>query len=294
MTTASPRRVEELLRHASGRLRAVADTPVLDAELLLGHVLGLGRAALRARGDEQVGPDAMARFLALLQRREAGEPVAYLTGRRGFWTLELDVGPGVLVPRPETELLVEAAVARLAGHDAPAVLDLGTGSGAVALAIASELPSAEVTGVDASEEALQIARRNARAAGLGRVRFIHGHWFAPVAGMRFDAIVANPPYLSTSDPHLAGLAHEPRAALVAGPTGLEALREIASAAPRFLQPGGCLLMEHGAGQAAAVRALCTAAGLGMTGTLRDLAGLERVTVARAPVECPPSTQPSRT
>jgi len=282
--TAPPQRVGELLGQAGARLRAVSDSPHLDAELLLGHVLGLGRAALRARDDDAPGPDAVARFEALLRRREAGEPVAYLTGRRGFWSLDLEVGPGVLVPRPETELLVEAALARLAGLVAPAVLDLGTGSGAVALAIALERPDAEVTAVDASEEALRIARRNARATGLDRVRLVPGHWFEPVVGRRFDAIVANPPYLSSSDPHLAALSCEPRSALVAGPTGLEALAEITAAAPGFLHPGAPLLMEHGAEQGAAVRALCAAAGLAQAETLSDLAGHERVTVARAPVE----------
>ena len=282
--TAAPQRVGELLGQAATRLRPVSDSPHLDAELLLGHVLGLGRAALRARDDDAPGPEAVARFEALLQRREAGEPVAYLTGRRGFWSLDLEVGPGVLVPRPETELLVEATLARLAGLVAPAVLDLGTGSGAVALAIALERPDAGVTAVDASEEALRIARRNARAAGLERVRLLRGHWFEPVAGQRFAAIVANPPYLSSSDPHLAALSREPRSALVAGPTGLEALAEIAAAAPRFLHPGATLLMEHGAEQGGAVRALCAAAGLAQPETLGDLAGHERVTVARAPVE----------
>jgi release factor glutamine methyltransferase len=290
---ASPR-IEELLAGAGDLLRGHSDSPRLDAELLLGHVLGLGRAALRTRSDRPVAADAAARFEALLQRRAAGEPVAYLTGRRAFWTLDLSVDPGVLVPRPETELLVEATLARLAEHPAPAVLDLGTGSGAVALAIASELPSAEVTAVDASDEALRVARRNALDAGLDRVRFLRGHWFSPLAGQRFDAIVANPPYLAASDPHLPALAHEPHAALVAGPTGLEALREIALAAPRFLRPGGHLLLEHGAEQGGAVRALCASAGLVRTGTIRDLAGLERVTTARAPVECPPSPPATRT
>jgi release factor glutamine methyltransferase len=287
-------RIEELLAGADELLGAVSGSPRLDAELLLGHVLGLGRAALRARRDHPVAADAAACFGALLRRRAAGEPLAYLTGRRAFWTLELSVGPGVLVPRPETELLVETALERLAGHPGPAVLDLGTGSGAIALAIAAELPAAEVTAVDASDGALRIARRNAVDAGLDRVRFLRGDWFEPVAAQRFDVIVANPPYLAASDPHLPALVHEPRGALVAGPTGLEALREIAMAAPRFLRSGGHLLLEHGADQGSAVRALCASAGLVQAGTIRDLAGLERVTTARAPVECTPSPPASRT
>jgi len=282
--TSHPCAIDELARRAEARLAAVSDTPRLDAELLLAHVLGVGRASLRARGGQPMPASLEARFEELLQRRAAGEPVAYLTGRKAFWTLDLAVGKDVLVPRPETELLVESAVARLRDRPAPAVLDLGSGSGAVALAIASELPAAVVTGVDASDAALEIARRNARDWGLGRVRFLRGHWYGPCDGQRFDAIVSNPPYLAATDPHLESLAHEPAAALVSGPTGLEALSEIAAGAPRFLLPGGHLLLEHGAEQGAEVRGLCAAAGLGDIATLRDLAGLERVTVSRAPVE----------
>jgi len=278
----APQRVEALLEQAGARLEAVSGTPRLDAELLLGHVLGVGRAALRARGEQAVEPQAAAAFEELLGRRAAGEPVAYLTGRRAFWTLDLAVGPDVLVPRPETELLVEAAVARLDSHPAPAILDLGAGSGAVALAIASELPTAVVTGVDASAAALETARRNARDSGLERVRFLQGDWYGPCAGRRFDAIVSNPPYLAASDPHLPALSHEPVAALVAGPTGLEALQRIISGAPAHLLPGGVLLLEHGAGQGPAVRTACAAAGLEGIETLGDLAGHERVTVARSP------------
>jgi release factor glutamine methyltransferase len=280
--TVALQRVETLLERAGGRLGAVSDTPRLDAELLLGHVLGTGRAALRARGEQEVGPRALAAFEELLQRRAAGEPVAYLTGRRAFWTLDLAVGPGVLVPRPETELLVEAAVARLGNQPGPAVLDLGTGSGAIALAIASELPTAAVTGVDASPAALETARRNAQDYGLGRVRFLRSDWYGACSGQRFDAVVSNPPYLAASDPHLPALSQEPLAALVAGPTGLEALERIISGAPAHLLPGGALLLEHGAGQGPEVRAACAAAGLENIETLRDLAGHERVTVARAP------------
>ena len=279
-----PCRIGELAERAEAALASSSDTPRLDAELLLGHLLGLGRAALRSRGEEPVPEEVAARFETLLQRRAAGEPVAYLTGRKAFWTLDLAVGPGVLVPRPETELLVEQALDRLRGQPAPAVLDLGSGSGAVALAIAAQLPAAGVVGVDASDAALAIARRNARDSWLGRVSFLLGDWYGPCGGRRFNAIVSNPPYLAASDPHLPSLAYEPAAALVAGPTGLEALSAIVAGAPGHLLPGGHLLLEHGAEQGAAVRALCAAAGLVDIATLRDLAGLERVTAARAPVE----------
>lgn len=276
-----------LLDAATGELQGRSDSPVLDAELLLGHVLGLSRAVLRAREDEPVPPVQARRFAQLVTRRADGAPVAYLTGRRAFWDLELEVGPGVLVPRPETELLVEAAVAELRGHRAVTVLDLGTGSGAIALAIAVESATARVTAVEASAAALAIARRNAESSSLApRVECLGGEWYLPVAGRRFDLIVSNPPYLAADDPHLAALFHEPAEALVAGPTGLEALEVVVAGAPAHLRPGGLLLVEHGAGQGPAVRQLCTAAGLREVHTLTDLAGLERVTAARCPASAP--------
>lgn len=272
--------ISGLLSRARRRLEGGSETPVLDAEILLAHVLGLPRAALRTHAERVVAADEVAHFETLVERRRAGEPVAYLTGRRDFWTLELAVGPAVLVPRPETECLVEAALECLRTTSAPAVLDLGTGSGAIALALAAERPDAAVSAVEASAAALAIARANAASAGIANVSFLQGDWFAPVADRRFDCIVANPPYLAESDPHLAGLGHEPRGALVAGPTGLEALADIVKSAGGHLRPGGWLLLEHGAGQGAAVRSLCAAAGLLDPRTLADLAGLDRVTLAR--------------
>lgn len=274
--------VASLLLDARARLAAASDSPALDAELIVGHVLGRSRASLRAHGEDAVTQRDVARIDALLARRVAGEPVAYLTGRRGFWTLDLEVGPGVLVPRPETELLVEAALERLRPLDAPAILDLGTGSGAIALALAAELPRARIVAIDSSDAALEVARRNAAAAGLARVRFLHGDWYAAAGESRFDGIVANPPYLAASDPHLPRLAQEPRAALVSGPAGLEALATIIAGAREHLVAGGWLLLEHGCDQGHAVRGLCTGAGLEEVRTLADAAGLERVTAARNP------------
>lgn len=274
--------IDGLLLQARTRLADASESPALDAELLLAHVLGLSRAALRTSGEREVGPGDAARFATLVDRRAAGEPVAYLTGRRGFWTLELAVNPAVLVPRPETELLVEAALERLRPLHAPDILDLGTGSGAVAIALASESPGARVVAVDTSGAALEVAAANAAAAGVALVAFLQGHWYRPVSGRRFDCIVANPPYLAATDPHLPGLTYEPRGALVAGPTGLEALEEIVAGAGEHLREGGWLLVEHGAGQGAAVRRSCAAAGLESVETLTDLAGLERVTLARRP------------
>ena len=267
---------------AARSLAASSDSPRLDAELLLAHVLGVDRARLAALGERPLDDTAAGAFAALLARRAGGEPVAYLLGRRDFWTLTLEVGPDVLVPRPETELVVEIALAALAGRPAPAVLDLGTGSGAIGLAIARERPDAAVDLVDASTAALAVAERNRARLGLGNARVLAGDWFGAVPGRRYDLVAANPPYLAADDPHLAAaeLAHEPRLALVAGPDGLEALAAIAAAAPSRLVPGGRLVLEHGATQGAAVRALLEAAGLGEVATRRDLAGHERATAGR--------------
>jgi release factor glutamine methyltransferase len=270
--------VAQGLAAARQRLAASSDSAALDGELLLGAVLGLGRAQLLAQGDRLLTGAEAAAFETLLARRQAGEPVAYLTGSRGFWTLELRVTPAVLVPRPETELLVEMALGLLPQTTHSRVLDLGTGSGAVALALAVERPGARIDAVEASAAAAAVARGNAGRVGTGNVEIHTGHWFAPVADRYYRVIVGNPPYLAANDPYLPGLAHEPREALVAGPTGLEAIAEICAAAPAQLEPGGWLLLEHGAGQGAAVRGLFAAAGLSEISTRRDLAGLERVTV----------------
>jgi release factor glutamine methyltransferase len=274
---------DTVLSLASEQLCAASSSPRLDAELLLAAVLGLDRDRLRARAVETLDPAAAREFQALLARRLAGEPVAYLLGRREFWTLDLEVGPAVLVPRPETELLVEWALERLAGIAAPAVLDLGAGSGAIGLSIASERPDAAVDLVDASAAALAVAERNRLKLGLHNARCLAGDWYAPVGGRRYRAIVANPPYLSTGDPEASGaeLRYEPRQALVAGPSGLEALGILAGGARQHLVAGGCLIVEHGSTQGAAVRALFAAEGLVGIATRRDLAGLERATLGAA-------------
>jgi len=249
-----------------------------DAEILLAHALGCDRAWLFAHALDAPTADEARRFGMFVARRAAGEPIAYITGRRAFWTLDLEVGPGALIPRPETELLVELALERIP-RDRPArVLDLGTGSGAIALAIASERPSADVVAVEASDAAFAIAARNVAATGLPNVRLLRGDWFAPVAGERFDVVVSNPPYIAADDPHLAAgdLRHEPGSALASGADGLDAIRAIVAAAPRFLDAGGWLLLEHGHDQGAAVRALLAEAGIGDSLTARDLAGRDRV------------------
>lgn len=273
------------------RLAGASPTAALDAELLVARVLGIGRAALAADPQRAVAPEELLALESLARRRLAGEPVAYLTGRREFWSLELEVTPDVLVPRPETELLVEHALAAVAGVERPAVLDLGTGSGAVAIAIAASRTDAAVTATDASGAALAVARRNAARHGLSNVRFIEGDWYAPLGPGRFDAIVSNPPYVAAGHPALAALAHEPRLALVAGAGGLEALAEIAAGAPGRLAPGGRLLLEHGADQGPAVRGLLEAAGFAAVRSFRDLAGHERMTEGALPREALESAPP---
>jgi release factor glutamine methyltransferase len=254
-----------------------------EAEILVAHGLGWDRATLWARPEAELPSSAASACRELVRRRAAGEPVAYLTGRRGFWTLDLEVTPAVLIPRPETELLVEQVLAVLP-PDAPArVADLGTGSGAIALAIAAERPAWEVVATDASADALRVARRNAARLGLVGVGFRSGDWVDALGpGERFRAIVSNPPYVAEDDPHLAegDLPWEPRTALVGGPSGLDAIRRLVAAAVAHLVPGGWLLLEHGADQGAAVRGLLALAGLGNVRTARDLAGLERVSGGR--------------
>jgi len=271
--------VSELLRQATARLSA-SGSARLDAELLLGAVLQRPRAWLLAHDQAEVPQDQAARFRALTDRRARGEPLAYITGSREFWSLTLQVDAAVLVPRPETELLVERALALLADVDA-AVADLGTGSGAIALACASERPRWRIVATDRSTAALAVARRNAVALSADNIEFLAGDWFVPLAGRRFRMILANPPYIASGDPALRdpALRHEPRSALVSGATGLEALAAIARDAPRHLLPDGVLLLEHGADQAAAVAEMLVSQGFAHVRCHSDLAGRSRITEA---------------
>jgi len=247
----------------------------LDAELLLAHVLDVPRASVIARDERELTPEELGDFERLLARRLAGEPLAYLTGVKEFWSLELEVTPDVLVPRPETELLVEWG-ASLGGDT---LLDLGTGSGAIALALARERPAARVTAVDRSAAALAVARRNGARLGHA-VEWLQGSWFEPVRGRAFSLVVSNPPYVAQDDPHLRELCFEPAMALSSGAEGLDALRAIIADAPAHLASGGRLLVEHGATQGAAVRELFARAGFAAIETRRDLAGHERATGGR--------------
>ncbi|MGQ9686783.1 MAG: peptide chain release factor N(5)-glutamine methyltransferase [Thiobacillaceae bacterium] len=254
----------------------------LEAQVLAAHALGVNRAWLVAHGRDSLTPAQTDAIAALIGRRMAGEPVAYILGRREFYGLEFSVTPDVLIPRPETETLVEAALARLPVAHPSRVLDLGTGSGAIALTLAHHRPRAEITAVDRCPAALAVARRNARALGLTRVRLTQADWYPEGSVKNFDMIVANPPYVAEADPHLAqgDLRFEPRLALAAGPDGLDAIRAIVAQAPRHLRPGGWLLLEHGYDQAAACRDLLAAAGFADLYTLEDLGGRPRVTGGR--------------
>ncbi|MCM2329111.1 MAG: peptide chain release factor N(5)-glutamine methyltransferase [Lysobacter sp.] len=252
----------------------------VDARVLACHLLGTGRAWLAANPMHVLTESQDARYDLLVAQRVMGHPVAYLVGTREFYGRDFEVGPAVLIPRPETETLVEAALARLG--PAGEVLDLGTGSGALAVTLACERPGATVHAGDASGEALAIARANAARHGAG-IAFAHGSWYEPFAGRRFDLVVANPPYVAAGDRHLAegDLRFEPREALTDGSAdGLDSLRAIVAGAPEHLKSGGWLLVEHGYDQAGACRALLGAAGLADLVSIPDLAGIPRVAGGR--------------
>jgi len=275
-------KVAELLREAAARLPG--DDARHEAEQLLIHVLGVERAWLFAHATDTVDEDSRQRFELLLTRRAEGHPLAYLLGRRGFWTLDLQVNTATLIPRPETELLVEQALARLPADDMVRVADMGTGSGAIALSIASERPLATVMATDLLGPALAVAVKNAQAHGLDNVWFRRGHWYAALGADRFDMIVSNPPYIAAGDPHLAqgDLRFEPPPALASGADGLDAIREIIAGAHEHLVAGGWLLLEHGWEQGEAIRALLVQAGFDQAQTVQDLEQRDRVTLGRWP------------
>ena len=276
METSANIRLDAVLRRAQARIDAT------DAEWLLAHALGRPRTWLYTHATALLDAQDVARYDALVQRRLAGEPVAYLTGTRGFWSLELAVTPHTLIPRPETELLVESVLARLPAGRPCLVADLGTGSGAIALAIAHERPDAHIIATDASLEAVAVAQANAGRLDIGNISFRHGDWLQPLHGEILDAIASNPPYIAEGDPHLleGDLRHEPASALSSGVDGLDAIRVIVRAAPAHLASGGWLLLEHGRAQGPAVRDLFRSAGFVDVTTERDLETRDRVTLGR--------------
>jgi release factor glutamine methyltransferase len=269
---------------AGTTLGALQRQPLLDPvdqRILVCHALGISRTAMITQSERALTAEEAARVSGLLQRRLEGEPVAYIVGRREFFGLDFETTPAVLIPRPDTELLVELALARLPPRGK--VLDMGTGSGAIAVAIAHSRPDADVSALDVSEEALAVAARNAQR-NRARVRFLHSDWFGAVAGERFDLIVSNPPYIADGDRHLSegDLRFEPSGALTDFADGLSALRTIVAGAPSRLAAGSWLLMEHGYDQALAVRGLLSAAGYTDVQSWQDLAGIERVSGGRWP------------
>jgi release factor glutamine methyltransferase len=267
--------VQELLRSGSD---LPTDSARRDTEILLCHCLGKSRAWLYTWPEKGVARDCARDFEKLLAQRREGVPVAYLTGEREFWSLQLAVSDATLIPRPETETLVSWAL-ELALPNAASVLDLGTGSGAIALALASERPHWHVTALDVSEEALQVARGNAVRTRLTSVHFVQSDWYQAVTGQRFNALLANPPYIDGDDPHLAlgDVRFEPRSALVSSDSGLEDLGLLVTGAPDQLLDGGWLLLEHGFEQANAVRVMLHDAGFSQVSTRRDMSGQQRIT-----------------
>lgn len=274
-----PQTISDALHTASVLLERATSSPRLDAELLLEHVTGLSRASFRAAPERELPAQAGWAFRQLVTRRAKGEPIAYIRGQHEFWSLPLEVTPAVLIPRPETELVVERALHHAGAAQPLRIADLGTGSGAIALALASERPQAKVIGTDVSEDVLFVASRNAMSLGFGTVSFRKGRWFEPLAGERFDLLVSNPPYIAAGDPDLAQdvYRHEPRIALIPGPSGLEAIEIIVRGAPAHLQPDGWLILEHGWKQAADVRRLLVQNGFTHVRSHADLAGRDRVT-----------------
>lgn len=273
--------LQDILRNDSKQLEAELNldpgSARIEVQCLLQAVLQVNRAWLLAHPEHSLDADRHARYMALLERRLAGEPIAYLLGEREFYGLTFKVSPATLIPRPETELLVDLALQRIPQHGMCRVLDLGTGSGAIALSIAHARPDAEVVAVDASSAALEVAQFTMQQLNLGNVRLLRSDWFSELQGERFDMIVSNPPYIAAGDVHLArgDVRFEPRAALVSGTDGLDDIRHICTQAKAHLRPKGWLIFEHGYDQAAQVRALLQQSGLEEIFSARDLPGTER-------------------
>ena len=269
-----------LLRELSVRLEVVSESPRLDAELLLSRAIDMPRSYLFSHPEDSLDEIAIERLARTVSRRLDGEPMAYITGTREFWSMELVVSPATLVPRPETEVLVDHALREIPRKAEWRILDLGTGSGAIALALASERPLCTVTATDISADALGVATENARRMALPNVEFLHGDWTAPLAGRRSALIATNPPYVEANDQCLEALKSEPRVALAAGDDGLDAIRTLARDCPALLEDGGLFLIEHGATQTAAVGAILEQNAWRDRVYHNDYSGLPRLTTAR--------------
>ncbi|WP_268799592.1 peptide chain release factor N(5)-glutamine methyltransferase [Pseudomonas huanghezhanensis] len=268
------------------RSSELPDSPTarLDVELLLAAALGKPRSFLHTWPERIVSSEAAHTFEGFLKRRRTGEPVAYILGLQGFWNIDLEVATHTLIPRPETEMLVETALELLPGAIPHRLLDLGTGTGAIALSLAKDRPQWTITAVDRVDEAVELAERNRQRLNLDNAAVMKSHWFSSLTRQRFDLIISNPPYIASGDPHLAegDVRFEPSSALVAGVDGMDDLRVIASEAPAHLEPGGWLLLEHGYDQGAAVRDLLNGNGFEQIQTRRDLGDNERITFGRVP------------
>jgi release factor glutamine methyltransferase len=277
------RDIQSILNDARNRLAAICDSPQLDAELLLAHVTGKNRVYFYTWPEHTLEISLVIHYENLLQRRLRGEPLAHIVGEREFWSLRLTVTPDTLIPRQETELLVEEALKRIPDNEPWNILDLGTGSGAIALALALERPETRITATDLSEAALTIARGNAHRLGLSNVHFVQGDWYAALEpGSTYDLIVSNPPYIAEHDAHLEQqeLRHEPYQALASGADGLDAIRHILSDLYTHLKNEGWVMIEHGFDQGDAVQALFQKTGLVKVHCLKDLEGRDRVTVGK--------------
>ncbi len=274
--------IRRTLSEGIGRLSELPDIDAgREAEMLLIEATGLSRTTLIAWPERELTPDQVGTFLAMVERRRLGEPVAYIRGRQAFWDLDLQVTPGTLIPRPETELLVELVLERLRADRPLLIADLGTGTGAIAAALARERPTWTLIAVERSAAAIAVAAENRRRLALTNAHLLHADWLSALAPSILDAVISNPPYVRDADPHLdrGDLRFEPRSALAAGYDGLDAIRRIAADTGRCLKPNGMLAIEHGYDQGGDVRKILAAAGYKHIGTHRDLAGLERVTTA---------------
>lgn len=275
--------IATLIAEGVRRLKGQSEQPSLEAEILLSHVTGKSRSHFRAFAETALTESQTHRFLSLIEQRRSGHPIAYLTGFREFWSLDFEVTPDVLIPRPETEHLVEIALEWIRPLWAPDLLDLGTGSGAIPISIAKERSDAHLTAVDFCPKALALAQKNADRLGTPQIRFLLGDWLKALPNAaRFDLIVSNPPYIPDQDAHLRSgdLRYEPQSALASGPDGLDAIRTIARDARAFIKPGGGIALEHGFDQAPAIQGILGGLGYGTIETREDLQRHPRVTMAR--------------
>lgn len=274
--------IEQLLKQATLQLADIHESAQLDAEVLLAHVLEKDRSYLRAWPERTISTEELSRYKTLLTRRAAGEPIAHLTGWREFWSLQLAVTADTLIPRPETEHLVELALEKIPLNTRWQIADLGTGSGAIALAIASERPECTLVATDQSEAALAVARNNAKRLGLNNIEFRQGDWLAPLKEQKFELIVSNPPYIPETDPHLqlGDVRFEPQSALTSGKQGLDDIETIARESRQHLKPGGWLIIEHGYDQGVEARAILESLSYHHVSTGRDLQGQDRLVLGQ--------------